>query len=145
MIALADYLDRAAGHRLRYGSHDCCTFMAGWLMALGCPDAMADRRGCYATRRDYKAALKAEGGILASCRVRFAAIGLVETDVPAAGDVALVLAPIGQRRDGRVVSAPVGAICADAAMRAIITSDQGLMAWPLPTIAAWHLPERSLG
>ncbi|EJN11861.1 hypothetical protein PMI42_04876 [Bradyrhizobium sp. YR681] len=139
-VSLADYLDRAAAGRFRYGVLDCCTLMADWLCAQGLCDVMADRRGTYATMAAYKTAIRSEGGMLASCRARFAAAGLVETCDPQPGDVALVLAPIGRRRDGRLVSAPTGAICLAGGLRAIVTSDQGVMAFALPVVAAWSLP-----
>jgi len=139
VTSLGHYLAGVTRRRWGYGSLDCCTFMADWLMARGLPDAMADRRGTYASRREYRAAIRSEGGIVASCRARFARLGLVETAQPGHGDVALVLAPFAVRRDGRVVSAPVGAICLGRGARAVVTPDKGLVIYPLATVAAWRV------
>lgn len=140
MRAIAQYLtETTARGGCQYGRLDCCTFMADWLIVLGFDDVMADRRGTYHTKAQYRAAIRAEGGILQSCRTRFARIGLQETTEPAEGDVALVLAPYAVRRSGAVVNAPVGALCLDHRLRAVVTPDAGVVGAPLHTLIAWKV------
>ncbi|WP_247366847.1 hypothetical protein [Bradyrhizobium sp. 18] len=111
--------------------------MADWLVSNGLHDPMADRRGTYSTRREYRNAIRSEGGILASCVRRFAAVGLKESDEPKAGDVALVLAPARMGR--RIVMIPTGSICTSPTMRAVVAPDVGLAGAPLTTIRAWAI------
>lgn len=132
---LADYLEAVSRRRWQYGSLDCCTFMADWLVANGLPDPMADRRGTYSTQREYRSAIRSEGGIVASCVNRFAAVDLKETGAPKAGDVALVLAPARMGR--RIVMVPTGSICTSPTMRAVVAPDVRLAGAALPTIRAW--------
>ncbi|MBN8987412.1 MAG: hypothetical protein J0H42_04150 [Rhizobiales bacterium] len=109
--------------------------MADWLIANGLPDPMADRRGAYSTRREYRSLIRSEGGIITSCARRFKAVGLFETNAPQSGDVALVLAPT--RIGRRVVMASTGSICTSPSMRAVVAPDLALAGAPLFTIRAW--------
>lgn len=120
------------------GKRDCCTLLADWLVDNGLPDPMADRRGSYSTATEYRSALKSEGGIVQSCSDRLAKIGLCETADPRSGDVALVLAPIGRRRDGRFVFYPTGALCVSDKWRAVLTSD-GIAIASFPVVKAWSV------
>ena len=139
MTTLANYLNDVSCRRFAYGTTDCATLMADWLVRLGLSDSMADLRGTYSDRKGWRAVSRAERGLLASCRKRFAAVGLVETDKPAAGDVALIMAPVMMRDSSRVVFAPTGAICVDVTRRAFLTS-HGLRIRPMRTFAAWKVP-----
>lgn len=136
---LADYLAGIARRRFSYGGLDCCTFMADWLMHCGRPDAMADRRGAYATRNDYEALIGDEGGFVRSCRRRFAAVGLRRTSRPAAGDVCLVRSPVLVGEAGSVVWAPTGAIAVSDRLRAVVTIDLGLVVDDLSIVQAWRV------
>lgn len=128
---LAAYLDAVTRKH-----HDCCTFMADWLIENGLPDPMADRRGTYSTPREYMRLIKREGGLLASCNKRLQRIGLHETSAPRAGDVAIVLGPVAVRR-GRAEFGPTCAICVSDAMRAVVSLDVALAIAQLQTIKAW--------
>jgi hypothetical protein len=128
---LALYLDEATRSH-----HDCCTFMADWLIKNGLPDPMGDRRGTYFNRREYQRLISGEGGVLASCDRRFAAIGLQETLAPKAGDVAIVRAPIASKC-GFPIFGATGAICVSETMRAVVASDLALAIAGLEIIKAW--------
>lgn len=136
-VNLAAYLDGVSRRRWQYGTLDCCTFMADWLMACGCADPMRGRRGTYATYREYRTAIRSEGGLVRSCARRFAAIGLQEVDTARPGDVALVLAPsqIGRR----VVMVATGGICVSPDMRVIVATDVSLVGAKLDTIKVWSI------
>ncbi|ULL01717.1 hypothetical protein FJV43_03580 [Bradyrhizobium sp. I71] len=133
-MQLAIYLERVAGRDCAYGVHDCATLMADWLIARGYPDAMPDRRGTYATEAEYRAAIRSEGGMVAACRKRFARVGLAGVAQPAAGDVALVLAP-----NARGLRVPAGAIAMDRGRVALLSWPRGVVVATLPVLAAWSV------
>lgn len=137
---LAQYLAAVTKRRWQYGALDCATFMADWLVALGFADPMADRRETYSAQGQVRLAIKSEGGMIASCEARFAGIGLRTTDLPAIGDVALVMAPYGIRK-GSVLRRATGAICVSTHLSAIVT-DSGLMCCDqvrLPRLKVWAI------
>lgn len=135
---LADYLDAVAGRDCAYGCLDCAILMADWLVACGYADSMKDRRGTYASERQYRAAIRSEGGIVASCRRRFARLGLDLTQAPRPGDVALVLAPFARRRS-RLLCRPTGALAIGGGCFAVLDWPRGLAAARLGLIAAWSV------
>lgn len=136
---LGDYFDSVIQRRFSFGGLDCCTFMADWMILRGLPDAMADRRGTYFTKREYRVAIRSERGLVQSCRKRFAAIGMRETAFVSEGDVALILAPIGRRRCGSLAWAATGSIAVSEKLRAVVTPDLGLVVAPAHTIMAWTI------
>ncbi|WP_316188329.1 MULTISPECIES: DUF6950 family protein [unclassified Bradyrhizobium] len=141
MTLLLDYLASLAQRRWAPGVLDCGVFMADWVVACGRPDPIADVRGSYDSERGFLRILRREGGFEASCAARLARVGGVETADPAAGDLAVVLAPYAIRR-GKLQLRPTGAICVNPAMRAVITSDLGLVIAgddALPLMRAWKL------
>lgn len=136
-MSLSDYLETVSKRRWQYGSLDCCTFMADWLMQNGYADPMADRRGTYANKAEYRRMIKSEGGLVASCIKRFAAIGLRETKIPICGAVMIVLAPFAYR-NGRILTQPTGAIYHSERLRSIVCK-YGLIGAPLPMVKAWNI------
>ncbi|MHC2677511.1 hypothetical protein ACVI1J_009674 [Bradyrhizobium diazoefficiens] len=142
---LADYLGEVAARACAYGRLDCAVLMADWVVRQGWPDPMPDRRGTYTTERDYRAAVRSEGGLVASCRRRFGHIGLVETVAAEAGDVALVLVPVA--RGGRNVQVPAGAIVLGGGLVALLDWPRGIVGVHRPTVAAWSVAhqENSVG
>jgi hypothetical protein len=138
VMTLSDYFTDVLRRRFAYGDLDCCTFMADWLMRCGLKDPMADRRGTYTSAKQYRAAIRREGGLVASCQRRFFSIGLRETETASSGDVALVMAPIGVRRSGRIAWAPTGAIAVSDKLRAMVTPDAGLVIARANTLLIWE-------
>jgi hypothetical protein len=137
-MTLSEYLGEISDRRFAYGALDCCTFMADWLMRCGLPDAMADRRGCYTTRACYRRLIRSEGGLVASCRARFAKICLAERPAAFPGDVCLVAAPI-LRNARRTLWAATGAIAVSDRWRAVVTVDAGLVCAELEVLYAWRV------
>lgn len=135
---LALYLDGVAGRDCGYGKLDCATLMADWLMHRGWPDPMRDRRATYLTERAYRAAIRSEGGLVASCRRRFARLGLAETTAPGEGDVALALAPFAVRR-GRPLARPTGGIVLRGGLVALLSWPRGVAGAQLPIVKAWSV------
>ncbi|WLB43012.1 hypothetical protein QIH93_20920 [Bradyrhizobium ottawaense] len=138
-MRLPEYLDDVAGRDCGYGRLDCAVFMADWLMRCGWPDPMADRRGTYATERAYRAAIRSEGGIVASCRRRFSRMGLREVQKPAEGDLVLVLAPFTLRQGRAPLCRPTGAIALRGGMVALLDWPRGIVGARLPVVAAWSV------
>jgi hypothetical protein len=134
-VTLSDYLSSVLRRRFGYGDLDCCIFMADWLIAIGLPDPMADRRSTYSNRKEYRAAIRSEGGLVTSCRRRFADIGLRETETAEPGDVCLVKTPALFGR--RVAWIATGAIAVSDKLRAVVTPDAGLVVAPANTLLTW--------
>lgn len=110
--------------------------MADWLMWCGLPDAMADRRGTYSTYDEFRKAMRIEGGIIKSCETRFAKIGMQPCQASQTGDVCLIEAP-AKTRSGRIITIPTGAIAVNGNIRAVVTSDIGLVFTQAPIIRNW--------
>ena len=114
--------------------------MADWVLQLTGIDPIADVRGRYHSERQFRRILRKEGGFEQACADRLARAGFVETATPLAGDVVVVLAPYAQRR-GVIQRRPTGAIAASDRMRAVATSDLGIVIADrsaLPDVRAWH-------
>lgn len=138
-MTLPDYLASIRGKRWNPGTLDCSVFMADWLMKVCGRDPIADVRGTYSTERQFNRIVRREGGFVAACASRLAAIGMTETRSPKSGDVLSVLAPYAERR-GKIQSRPTGAICVSPDLRAVLTSDLGVVIADesrLPMIKAW--------
>ncbi len=139
---LADYLAGLRVRRWQPGVFDCGIFMADWVLLRCGRDPIADVRGAYRTERQFLRILRREGGFERSCAARLARAGFAETHAPQAGDLALVLSPYGRSGDV-ILRRPVGAIAVSATLRAVITSDLGVViadgATALPTIKAWTI------
>lgn len=139
-LSLKAYLASLADRRWRPGALDCGVFMADWVRAVRGVDPIADVRGTYSSTREFNLILRREGGFAKSCADRLAAIGYVPTETPAAGDLAVVLAPFAIRK-GKILRRPTGAICVSDRLRAVMTSDLGVVIADnslLPLIRAYH-------
>ena len=137
--SLAEYLAGLRQRRWQPGVLDCGVFMADWVVQFCGRDPIADVRGTYATERQFLRIVRREGGFQAACAERLARVGFREAATPRAGDLMAVLAPFAQRR-GKILRRPTGAITVNEAMRAVITSDLGVViadAAVLPTLKAW--------
>lgn len=138
-MTLADYLASLRKRKWQPGILDCGVFMADWVIALSGRDPIADVRGTYSTERQFMRIVRREGGFETSCAARLSAAGFVETTTPVAGDLMTVLSPYAERR-GEIQRRPAGAICVSSNMRAVITSDLGVVIadeHSLPLRKAW--------
>lgn len=136
---LKRYFAELGRRRWQPGVLDCATLVADWAMLRGLADPIADLRGRYGNERQFMRIIRREGGLRACSAARLAAIGMVEASAPQRGDILLVEAPYAVRR-GQVQRRPTCAIAADADVRAVITSDRGLVLAResmLPTLAVW--------
>jgi hypothetical protein len=136
---LSRYLDGMATRRWQPGVLDCGVFMADWArLVCGC-DPIADVRGSYATVDEYEEILAREHGLIRSVANRLRAVGYVRTALrPGAGDIAVVQAPYAQDDRGHILNRPTGAICVAEKLRAVITSDMGVVISELPTLRAYR-------
>jgi hypothetical protein len=138
---LADYLASLRKRRWQPGILDCGVFMADWAILRCGRDPIADVRGTYSTEEQFQIILGREGGFLNSCRKRMNAIGMRRTRNPAEGDLMAVMAPYALL-GGEIQSRPTGAICVNQAMRAVVTSDLGIViadSSRLPMVRAWSI------
>lgn len=138
---LADYLASLRHRRWRPGQLDCGVFMADWVVALCGRDPIADVRGTYTTEKQFLRIVRREGGFEVACAARLMRAGFRETGAAAAGDLMTVLAPFARRRD-RILRRPTGAIAVSETLRAVITSDLGVVIADqvaLPTLKVWTL------
>jgi hypothetical protein len=138
---VSDYLAGLVGRRWQPGAFDCAVFMADWVYLVTGRDPIADVRGRYSTERQFLKIVRHEGGFEAACARRLAACGYVEAATPGAGDIVAVLAPFAKRR-GVIQRRPTGAIATSGDMRAVATSDLGIVIAgdaALPVLKAWTL------
>lgn len=139
VLTLADYLGSLSKRRWQPGVLDCGVFMADWVAIVSGKDPIADVRGTYSSEEEFDAILARENGFVRSCADRLRRVGFVRTRQPAAGDIAVVMAPYGAR-GSEIVKRPTGAICVTEKLRAVITSDMGVVIAGvdrLPTIRAF--------
>lgn len=138
-VALSDYLSSMRHRIWKPGVLDCGIFMADWVKIICGIDPIADVRGRYSTEKQFLRIIRREGGFEASCHARLKRSGFVETGLPQTGDILTVLAPYAVR-SGKVQSRPTGAIAVNEELRAVITSDIGVVIArndALPMIKAW--------
>jgi hypothetical protein len=136
---LADYLASLRNRKWRPGILDCGVFMADWAEQVCGADPIADVRGTYATEKQFLRIARSEGGFERACAARLARIGMVETSRPLRGDLMTVLAPYAERH-GKIQRRATGAICVSDEMRAVVTSDLGVVIAgneALPMLRAW--------
>jgi hypothetical protein len=137
--ALADYLASLRRRRWQPGILDCGVFMADWVKQVCGVDPIADVRGTYSTEKQFLRIIRSEGNFEKSCAARLEAAGFMPTQQPNAGDIMTVLAPYAVRK-GKIQRRPTGAICVSDRMRAVLTSDLGVVIAGndhLPMIRAW--------
>lgn len=68
---LVDFIESRRNSPFVWGSNDCLCFAADALIAMGCDDILAGRRGEWATEAGAKELLSAEGGLEAALDARF--------------------------------------------------------------------------
>jgi hypothetical protein len=138
---LSDYLASLTKRKWQPGILDCGVFMADWVVKLcGC-DPIADVRGTYSTERQFLRIVRREGGFENACAARLKAVGFRAVRSPSPGDILTVLAPYAVRH-GKIQKRPTGAICVSETMRAVITSDLGVVIAGddrLPKLNAWTI------
>lgn len=123
---LAEYLASITKRRWQPGILDCGVFMADWVERLKGVDPIADVRGTYSTETSFARIVRREGGLVRACSARLRAADMRETTKSKTGDIAIVLAPCRVKNDS-VRKMPTGAICVSEKLRAVITSDLGLV------------------
>ena len=125
-VMLSEYLASLTRRRWQPGVLDCGVFMADWVIRLCGRDPIADVRGTYSTEKQFLKIVRGEGGFQKACETRLKAVGFRETLFPRSGDILTVKAPYAIRK-GEVQTRPTGAICVSEILRAVITSDLGIV------------------
>lgn len=136
---LEDYLGSIGRRRWQIGRLDCSIFVADWVCRRSGLDPVADVRGRYSSEDEYLRILQGEGGFLHATGVRLNKVGWVRTRRPSRGDVCVVRAP-WRDASGAVRARCVGALALTDGLRAVVTSDLGLVIAPveqLPDVKCW--------
>ena len=133
-MTLGEYLSSAARRRWDWGGQagdDCCTFMAGWVIARGHPDPMAFIRGRYDSERSAIRRIEDGGGLVALWRRGMGEAGLAEVrGDPRAGDVAVLDLPTEEG-----VNLACGIFSGE---RWVTRTLNGVEAGPAVSVAAWR-------
>jgi len=127
---LAEFLATLAGRKWEWGRTDCLMVLADWFVVQRGWDPVAEWRGTYSTEAECLRILEREGGIVSLVEKIVHGI-CPRTNSPQAGDIAIVRTP-----------KMTGAICVSESMRAILTTDIGLLIAnekELPLVAAWRV------
>lgn len=90
---LGEYLQAAASRPWHWSRHDCCTYLAGWVVDRGHSDPMAFIRGKYRTGRGAMRRIKEGGGLLQLATYGMIDAGIPEADEPQTGDVGIIERP----------------------------------------------------
>lgn len=90
---LASYLRAAGARSWTWGTHDCCTFGAGWFLLHGYADPMALFRGRYTTARGALRVIRRHGGLVDAVRYGMLDARVPEADEPRLGDMAVIERP----------------------------------------------------
>lgn len=125
--AMNAYLGSLANRRWEPGVMDCGVFMADWVRIASGIDPIADVRGSYSSVEEFDRILDREGGFVKSCSLRMRRSGWVRTMTSEVGYVAIVMAPFMFGPEQGIVSRPTGAICVSTHLRAVMTSDMGVV------------------
>lgn len=125
------YIDQAMPRPWVWGEHDCCCFVAGWVLERGHGDPMGFIRGRYDSERSALVAIKRGGGL-----VKLWTRGMVEAEVlptrrPRIGDVGVI------RRATEDGGDEVAAICAGERWVSLV--ERGIVSGPGVVLAAWRV------
>ena len=90
-MGLGEYLEREAKRPWTWGSADCCTFAADWVLSETGHDPMAQWRD-YSTEADAELLIAEAGGLEAMWSEGLAPV-MSRVDTPSLGSVGLILVP----------------------------------------------------
>jgi len=74
---------------------DCTTFVGSWAQEVTGIDPAADLRGTYSSAEEAAAVIAREGGIVGIGDTRLGRLGWYRVDIPADGDIGIVVAVSG--------------------------------------------------
>ena len=129
-MTLGDYLATATSREWAWGRDDCCTFLAGWVMARGHSDPMHFIRGRYRSEFGALRSIKQGGGLVPLWRRGMADVGIPEADEPQAGDVAVLAIP--------TEAGPHEACGIFSGARWVLRTSGGFFASPARPLALWR-------
>lgn len=125
--ALSQFLREASSCPFAWGQHDCLSWLGAWV-AVRHGTNPADRfTRRYRTARGALRIIREHGSMGGVVRAAIEPMGLVETDEPQAGDIAIVSAPEGL----------IGGIVAGKFIANI--GQHGLFMRRLPIVTAWRV------
>lgn len=137
-MALAEYLDAAAGRRVDWRTWDCARFLAGWVEEQTGLQLGASWWPKYSTAPQWRRLVRAGGGLVAVFDGEAQAAGLMRHALPydaKPGDAAVVLGSLGnpfRRRE------PAGALRTGIGW-ATLRPGGGLFVGQFEPLAAWRI------
>ncbi|UIJ31522.1 hypothetical protein LV780_04915 [Cereibacter azotoformans] len=135
MSPLFAHLHLWAGRPFVWGSCDCCTIVADWVLHLRGVDPMADDRLTYGSAGECQRATRFFTDPVGAFARRLEPLGIGRTEGPVTGDVGIALAMIeGQMR-------PHGTICLGETWA--VKSERGITCYRPEIIAAWGMGYRA--
>lgn len=111
-----------------WGIRDCALWVADWVAAERGIDPALDFRGTFLCHLGSRRLQRMAGGLAVLVAGPLAAIGLVETEDPAAGDVGVVVSSVGE----------IAGICMGGGLWAVKTKD-GVAFVPATLLKAWRI------
>jgi hypothetical protein len=93
MMGVGEYIRAAMMRPWAWGKHDCCTFVASWVIACGHADPMAFIRGDYSNEKEALRRISRGGGLVALWTRGMIDAGVPEADEARAGDVGVIRCP----------------------------------------------------
>lgn len=130
MMSLAEYLAETMRDPWNWGTVDCCTFGADWLVARGAGDPMAFIRGGYDSQLSAMRRIAEGGGLVALWTRGMSDLGRRPTRALRIGNVAVIAAPT----EGE---GPDEACAIYGGSRWLSRSQRGLEAGPAQVLRMW--------
>ena len=131
---LDEYLDAVLTQPWAWGTMDCCTFAAGWIIARTAHDPLGAHRG-YSTSAGARRIIAMHGSLLGLVSHQMAECGFARTDRPEHGDIGLVELP--------EVSGAMNLCGASVVImhttRWIGRAEEGLFGGDFEPVAAWRI------
>lgn len=128
MADLTAFLRRAAAEPFVFGQWDCAMTLANWVREQSGADPAATLRGTYSSEAGWQEIVAGEGSLLALVERLALGARMHEVNEPQAGDIGVILAPIGGEAGGIF-----------GGSRWVLKSARGLVAARRTAIAAWGL------
>ena len=137
-VHLSEFLGELAKRKFDWAQSNCFLICADWVLLVTGRDPASPWRGRYKTKHEAFRLIREQGGPVALATKAMERVKFILTEVPSAGDVALVWTPVG-KRNNKIMERPTGAICVGPNHYAVLTVDLGLVIAPLRLIKAWRV------
>jgi hypothetical protein len=131
---LADYLSEAGAIGFKWGSHDCCTFIANWAKRITGQDPAGPWRDAYVSQVMAEIIVRQAGGLGPLLHGALKPQGWVAVTGCAPGDISIVQAPTPQ---GKQLTSSIFV----GRGRFALLTQRGLVVAPMPFMLGWRHPD----